>query len=105
MRDTYYKNTNSEIAVIIEAKRPSNTEQMISTENINKKALHELILYYFDERKRLGNFQLKHLIITNIHEWYIFDENDFDKYIYNIFPNGIKKYIKDHHILSTILKD
>ena len=89
LRDTYYKNTNSEIAVIIEAKRPSNTEQMISTENINKKALHELILYYFDERKRLGNFQLKHLIITNIHEWYIFDENDFDKYIYN--NSNIKK--------------
>jgi len=102
LRDTYYrdtnaintkdkkdlvihldKSTNSEVGVIIEAKRPSNIGEMISADKPNKKALHELILYYLDERNKVGNFQLKQLVITNINEWYIIDANHFDKHIYN----------------------
>ena len=77
------KTTNSEVGVIIEAKRPSNIGEMISSEKPNKKALHELILYYLDERNKVGNFKLKQLVITNINEWYIIDANQFDKHIYN----------------------
>ena len=76
------KTTNSEVGVIIEAKRPFNTNEMISADNPNKKALHELILYYFDERNQTQNNQLKQLIITNINQWYIIDANYFDKNIY-----------------------
>ncbi len=102
LRDTYYrdtnaintkdkkdlvihldKTTNSEVGVIIEAKRPSNIGEMITADKPNKKALHELILYYLDERNKVGNFQLKQLVITNINEWYIIDVNYFDKHIYN----------------------
>ncbi|WP_256003662.1 type IIG restriction enzyme/methyltransferase [Pedobacter deserti] len=101
LRDTYYrdshaintkdkkdlvvhigKSTVSEVGVIIEAKRPNNTNEMITAINLNKKAMHELILYYLDERSRAGNNQLKKLVITNIYEWYIIDANYFDKYIY-----------------------
>jgi len=100
LRDTYYrdtnaintkdkkdlvihfgKTTNTEVGVIIEAKRPNNLAEMISVANPNKKALHELILYYMNERIN-GNNQLKQLLITNINEWYIIDANFFDKYIY-----------------------
>lgn len=102
LRDTFYKNTNaintkdkkdlvihldkttnSPVGVMIEAKRPSNTNEMISAQNINKKALHELILYYLAERNENENFELKQLVITNINEWYIIDANHFDKHIYN----------------------
>ncbi len=101
LRDTYYKNTNaintkdkkdlvihlgkttdSEAGVIIEAKRPSNINEMLTEDNPVKKALFELILYYFDERIQAGNNKLKHLVITNIQEWYIIDANYFDKLIY-----------------------
>ena len=101
LRDTYYRNshaintkdkkdlvihtdktTDSDVAVIIEAKRPNNVAEMVSVQNCNKKALHELVLYYFDERNGAENTQLKQLIITNINEWYVFDANAFDKYIY-----------------------
>ncbi|MDP3914699.1 MAG: TaqI-like C-terminal specificity domain-containing protein [Bacteroidota bacterium] len=101
LRDTYYKDinaintkdkkdlvihlgksTDSEVGVIIEAKRPNNLNEMISAENPNKKALHELILYYLDERNKVGNIQLKQLVITNINEWYLIDANQFDKHIY-----------------------
>ncbi len=76
------KTINTEVGVIIEAKRPSNVGEMISAENPNKKALYELILYYFTERNGVENNQLKQLIITNINEWYIIDANYFDKHIY-----------------------
>lgn len=101
LRDTYYRETNaintkdkkdlvihlnkttdSDVGVIIEAKRPTNTNEMVSASNPNKKALHELILYYLDERNKVGNINLKQLVITNVNEWYIIDVNYFDKYIY-----------------------
>jgi len=101
LRDTYYRDTNAintkdkkdlvihlgkttdtEVGVIIEAKRPTNLNEMISADSPNKKALHELILYYLDERNKVGNNQLKQLVITNIYEWYIIDANYFDKHIY-----------------------
>jgi adenine-specific DNA-methyltransferase len=76
------KSTDSDVAVIIEAKRPSNKSEMISADNANKKALHELILYYLAERNEKENIQLKQLVITDIHQWFIIDANYFDKHIY-----------------------
>lgn len=106
--DTYYKETNeintkdkkdlviylgtktdSPVGVIIEAKRPSNEKEMVTPTKANSKALWELILYYFDERIKANNAELKQLIITNINQWYIIDANYFDKHIYR--NNQIKK--------------
>ena len=76
------KSTETDVAVIIEAKRPSNVKEMISADNSNKKALHELILYYLTERNAKENIQLKQLVITDINQWFIIDANYFDKNIY-----------------------
>jgi hypothetical protein len=100
LKDTYYKgifdiNTSGRadivinagkfstdpVAVIFEAKKPSNTAEMISWRNPNAKALHELLLYYLQERQK-NNIYIKHLIITNIYEWYIFDAADFENLFY-----------------------
>jgi len=74
------KNAGSPVGVIIEAKKPSNRAEMLSIENINTKALHELILYYMRERISGNNLDLKHLMATNIYEWFIFDAADFEKW-------------------------
>ena len=58
------KSTDSDAGVIVEAKRPTNVNEMVTPENPNKKALHELILYYLDERNKIGNNQLKQLVIS-----------------------------------------
>lgn len=71
---------NSSVGIIIETKRPSNVSEMLSKSNINKKALHELILYFLRERISNNNLELKHLIATNINEWFIFDAKIFEKY-------------------------
>jgi hypothetical protein len=98
LRDTYYretnaintkdkkdlvihlsKDTNSPVGVIIEAKRPNNKAEMITTKKLNAKAFQELVLYYLRERITHKNHAIKHLVATNINEWFIFDEHIFER--------------------------
>ncbi len=98
LRDTYYidnheintkntidlvihhgKDNKSDVGVIIEAKRPSKVSEMITLNDVNRKALHELLLYYFRERITEKNINIKHLIVTNVYEWFIFDESIFER--------------------------
>ena len=65
--------------VLIEAKKPSNKSEMIRPDNLNAKAFHELILYYLRERITNHNLEIKHLVATNIYEWYVFDASLFEK--------------------------
>lgn len=69
----------SNVGVIIEAKKPTNKAEMITPSNLNFKALQELILYYLRERITHKNLEIKHLIVTNIHEWFIFEAQIFDR--------------------------
>jgi len=72
-------NAASPVGVIIEAKKPTNKSEMITTEKLNAKAFHELMLYYLEERITHKNLELKHLVITNINEWFIFDATLFER--------------------------
>lgn len=83
------KSPNDPYGVILEVKSPSNTGEMITTGKNNVKAVHELILYYLDERVTRNRNELKQLIITNIYDWFIIDANEFDKKIYR--NTAIKK--------------
>ena len=65
--------------VLIEAKKPSNKSEMVRSDNVNAKAFHELILYYLRERITNHNLEIKHLVATNIYEWYVFDAGLFEK--------------------------
>lgn len=67
------------VGVIIEAKSPANKSEMITTEKLNTKAFQEIVLYYLRERITLRNLEVKHLVITNINEWFIFDAVLFDR--------------------------
>ncbi len=98
LKDTYYKqnhfintkgrndlvihngqDANSTVGVIIEAKKPTNKAEMITTQKLNVKAFQELVLYYLRERITLKNLEVKHLVATNINEWFIFDEHLFER--------------------------
>lgn len=69
----------SKVGVILEVKKPNNRAEMLSPDNINRKAFQELVLYYLRERMTHKNIEIKHLIATNIYEWYIFDVQVFDR--------------------------
>jgi adenine-specific DNA-methyltransferase len=73
------KTAKSSVGVIIEAKSPINKSEMLKVDNLNTKAFHELVLYYLRERITHKNLEVKHLVITNINEWFIFDANTFEK--------------------------
>ena len=70
---------NSTVGVIIEAKKPTNKSEMISSQKLNAKAFQELVLYYLRERIIHKNLEVKHLVVTNINEWFIFDSTLFDR--------------------------
>jgi len=69
----------SSVGVIIETKKPTNKAEMITTKKLNAKAFQELVLYYLRERITHKNLEVKHLVATNINEWFIFDATLFDR--------------------------
>ncbi len=73
------KDAKTNVGVIIETKSPTNKHEMISVNNLNAKAMQELVLYYMRERITHKNTELKHVVISNIYEWFIFDAQLFNK--------------------------
>ncbi|SEA95003.1 Eco57I restriction-modification methylase [Flavobacterium gillisiae] len=73
------KDAKTNVGVIIEAKSLTNKSEMITVANLNGKALQELVLYYMRERITHKNTELKHLVVTNIYEWFVFDAQLFNK--------------------------
>lgn len=94
------KNAKSDIGVLIEAKRPSNKAEFLTPDSINKKALHELLLYYLKERVDNKNNNIKHLIATNGYEWFLFKGEDF----YNLFYKN-NSLTKEYESFRDGLKD
>jgi adenine-specific DNA-methyltransferase len=94
------KNVKSEVGVLIEAKKPSNKSEFLTPDKLNRKALHELLLYYLRERIDNKNNSIKHLIATNGYEWYLFKA----EYFYNIFFKN-KQLIKEYEAFRDGLKD
>ena len=74
------KTASESVGVIIEAKRANNISEMLKKDNVNAKALQELVLYYLRERITNKNLEVRNLIVTNINEWYLFDSNVFEKH-------------------------
>ena len=73
------KDAKAPSGVLFEVKRPTNKGDMVTRQNLNAKAMHELILYYLRERVNEKNIDIRHLVITNIYEWFIFDASVFEK--------------------------
>jgi adenine-specific DNA-methyltransferase len=71
-------NKKSPAAVLVESKRGSNKADMITKSDCNRKALHELVLYYMQERTN-GNTDIRHLIICSELEFFIFPAKIFER--------------------------
>lgn len=84
-------NADSTVGVIIETKKPTNKTEMVTAKKLNVKAFQELVLYYLRERITLKNLEIKHLIVTNINEWFIFDATLFDR-LFAQDKNLLKKF-------------
>jgi adenine-specific DNA-methyltransferase len=108
LRDTFFKDKNEintkgridfavyqgdQPVVIIETKRPSTKTDpdMVQAGNLKAKAMYQLVLYFLEERIQYNNIDIKYLVATNMHEWFIFDAVLFEKLF---FKN--KKLVKDY---------
>lgn len=78
---------------IIEAKSTTNKGEFITDNSPNKKALWELLLYFYREVNS-GNNYIKYLYATNGYEWFVFDAHIF-----------YSKFVKDCLLFAEFKKD
>lgn len=78
--------TTSSKGVLIELKSTTNKDEMVTTEDINRKALQELLFYYLNERIGKQNNSIKYLIACNIYECFVWDAQIFEKTFYKNRP-------------------
>jgi adenine-specific DNA-methyltransferase len=74
------KDAKTNVGVIIETKKPSHN---FSVTSLQDKAFQELLLYFLRERISHKNLEIKHLIVTNVKQWFIFDANEFERLFVN----------------------
>ncbi|MDY7003328.1 MAG: TaqI-like C-terminal specificity domain-containing protein [Cyanobacteriota bacterium] len=74
------KDQKSQVGIILEIKKPRNTNEMLNLDNLNTKAFQELVLYFLRERLQENNLEIKYLVATNVYQWFIFDAQEFEKY-------------------------
>jgi hypothetical protein len=73
------KDSSSAVGVILEFKSLTNKTEMPTVQQLNGKALQQLLLYFLQERVTQKNFEIKHLLITNCYEWFVFDAHEFER--------------------------
>ena len=88
-----YKDNTPE--VLIETKNLNDKKDMISIENLNEKSFQQIILYYLREKIKFQNFNLRHIIITNYIEWFVFDAIEINKIATN---KKIERLYRDFEI-------
>lgn len=92
--------SGTDIAVIIEAKVVG-SKDMIKAHDLNRKAFHEAIFYFMQERER-GNDKLTHIVITDFYEWFVFDAQDFDRLFWR--NEKLKKTFHAYHDPNLLTK-
>ena len=66
--------------MLFELKHQKNKGEMVRPDDLNRKALHELLLYYFQERTSEQQLpELRQLVITTGYDWYIIDAHEFHR--------------------------
>ncbi len=89
------KQATAPVAVLFEVKKINNTSEMVSSTDLNKKAMQEILLYYLRERVDAKNIELRYLVITNVYDYYIFDAQEFERAFYSN-----KKLLKEYDDFS-----
>ncbi|NHB12711.1 class I SAM-dependent DNA methyltransferase [Helicobacter pylori] len=88
---------DGEVQVLIEVKAlDKKTEFPKNKENLLSKAFFQMVLYFLEEREKEKNNSLKHTIICNAHEFFLFDCKDLlflneDKRIKKFYKNYAQK--------------
>lgn len=71
--------------VLFEFKGPGRPD-MISKGDFRQKAMYELVLYYLREEIKNGNHDIRHLVVTDCNQFFIFEKREF----YENFARNMK---------------
>ena len=94
----------NDVAVIIEAKAVG-SKDMITAHDLNRKAFHEAIFYFMQERAK-KNDKLTHVVITDFYDWFVFDAKDFKRLFWD--NPQLNKTFKAYHnpnLLTSTTKE
>ena len=99
---------NDKLLAIMEIKKPTNKSEMVKCDDINKKALWEIVYYYLSisrnvsEMKvtRIHDCEVRRLIITNTQLWVIIDAVEIEKLCDGYLEKQYYKY-KNNQLTYT----
>ncbi|MDR8389941.1 Eco57I restriction-modification methylase domain-containing protein [Aliifodinibius sp. S!AR15-10] len=80
------------VGVLFEVKSPTKKQDMVTKTSFNRKALHQAVLYYLVQRLEVENTDLKHVIVTDMLNWFVFDAQEFERCFYK--PSALRKVYK-----------
>lgn len=76
------RNPTNHTSVLIEVKSPLDRKDFISIDDLNRKAFHQVVTYFLTEIIERTNFYIKHILITDTDDFFLFDANDFHQLFY-----------------------
>ena len=83
--------------IIIEAKKQKErgNDEMITLDDFNRKALHEVILYYLRLMQKDSENVIKFIVITDFYHYYFFRAKEFENFFYknSIIQRHYKHYV------------
>lgn len=87
------------VLVMFEFKRVGD-DGMVRQDDLDRKAMYELVLYYVLEEKANRNSNIRHLIISDGYQYFIFEKGDFWKYFGSDskFIGKILREENDNHV-------
>lgn len=100
---------NEKLLAIMEVKKPNNKTEMSYLNDINHKALHEIVFYYLQETrdvsgakvKRKSDVEIRRLLITDTFNWILIDSNEIEKLCDGYLENLFFKYENRQLIYSN----
>ncbi len=75
---------------------------MIRLDNVNRKAMHELVLYFMQERDA-GNTDIQHLVICTEYQFFVFSSSSFERAFFksSVFRKDFKAWRDNKKTEST----
>lgn len=109
--DLTIKDKNIDKNVVLFEFKKIKSSEMITKDDIAKKAMFEIVLYYILEEHENKNTDIKHLIISDGYQYFIFEKGQFwdffgkdKKFVQSILSSEHTNSEKRNYIYSQIIK-
>lgn len=109
--DLTIKDKNTDLNVVLFEFKRINSKEMVSKEDLARKSMFEIILYYILEEYKQKNTDIKHLIISDGYQYFIFEKGIFwenfgkdKRFVQSILSSEHNNTEKRDYIYQQIIK-